>query len=1014
MFNRKIFVLSVFSLLFCAAGAEESALVWDFSREKPCSRSDFLFRTRNKTVVKEGALYSPDVLRTNPGGYIADKIYPELTPPGAFRFTAEFSLDEPRSTQNFLMLWDNKCDFFIKKGGKAIDNSGFTIGLSRTKDGKKFVPHAWLGFGTATSHVGGNAVPFEKGARYTLEFDYNGSGEAKFFVNGRRNAVRDVLPGGALAPAKYRTVIGDRVLGHFFRFDGRIYRISLLPRAAEKILIVPQGRRTFLRNEEGAKMEILVRNVSRETVSGLEPGQSRILHISVPVSLSPGNYKVPVEFGGVRREVEYRVGPVEHDRMTVVMWGYGDSYRYLQESGFTHGLNSIAAKVLFYPDDKKRPAAIFQELDDMLASGFRRMDYFNICHFPAVVKRFPRISRKGKPIVTNRKMNIDANDPEAIRFLTEIAEKTAKRYGTHPALTMLDLNSEIRDRTAPSFSKHETGAFRRFAGYDVPDRVEKKTILYSTIDGFPAGRIIKEDYPYYVYYRWFWSDGDGWNPMHTRISEAYHRHIRHPFFTYFAPAARQPAIQAVGGKADMLGQWTYVNPDPLRLAAAADELLAVANGRPVLQGTQLICYRSQCAPKNVKVDPVPEWVRKNPDASYITTPPDAVVEAVWASISRGVSGLIFHGDGSFYPPPIKGASIYKYTNPETEPAFRKVMQTVVHPLGPTLKRIPDGECKVAILHSFTSAVLAERGSYGWGGWLMDLHLALQWGGLDPRVICEEDILRGKLSQVKVLVLAHCDVLTERIFREIVAFQLRGGIVVADGTTPPAILPQVRIAQVSRAGKDPLAAKAALVALGQELHRKLAPHFVPEVSSSSPDLVARMRGSYLFVINDRRTYGDYFGPWKRMAEKALPVKGSVRVRRQAGAVYDVIAGKKVPFAVKERETEIPVDISGAGGKLFLLLPKDFSSPKVEISPDGLITADAGCDETVPVRLEVRDGRKRLTDDTHYAAAPAGKFRYRLDLPANAFPGNWKITFRVLPSGKEVSVIWPVPDRAASGR
>jgi len=1014
MFIGKFFVLFVFSCALCAAGAEEAVLEWDFSREKPCSRAGLLFRPRGKTVVKEGALYSPDVLRTEPGGYIADKIYPELTPAGAFRFTAEFAIDEPRSTQNFLMLWDNKCDFFIKKSAKAVDNSGFTVALSRTKDGKKFVPHAWLGFGNATFHVGGNAVPFEKGVKYTLEFDYNGSGEAKFFVNGKRNAVREVLPGGALAPARFRTVIGDRVLGHFFRFDGRIFRIVLAPRPAEKLLIVPQGRRTFLRNEKGAEMEILVRNVSRETVSGLAPGQSKVLRVAVPVSLSPGTYKLPVEFGSVRRTVEYRVGPVEHDRMTVVMWGYGDSYRYLQESGFTHGLNSIASKVLFYPSDEKRRTAIYQELDDMLASGFRRMDYFNICHFPAVVKRFPRVSRKGVPIVTNKKMNIDANNPEAIRFLTEIAEKTAKLYGPHPALTMLDLNSEIRDRTAPSFTRFETEAFRRFAGYDVPERVEKKTILYSTIDGFPAGRIIKEDYPYYVYYRWFWSDGDGWNPMHTRISEAYHRHIKHPFFTYFAPAARQPAIQAVGGKADMLGQWTYVNPDPLRLAAAADELLAVANGRPVLQGTQLICYRSQCAPKNVKVDPLPEWVKKNPDASYITAPPDAVVEAIWATLSRGVTGMIFHGDGSFYPPPIKGASIYKYTNAETEPAFRKVMRTVVHPLGPALKRIPDGECKVAILHSFTSAVLAERGSYGWGGWLMNLHLALQWGGLDPRVICEEDILRGKLSQVKVLVLAHCDVLTERIYREITAFQRRGGIVVADGTTPPAILPQVRIAQVARVGKDPLATKAALVALGQELRRKLAPHFVPEVTTSSPDIVARMRGPYLFVINDRRTYGDYFGPWKLMAEKALPVRGTVRVRRQAAAVYDVVAGSKVPLAVKDGEIEIPVDIAGAGGKLFLLPDRDFASPKVEVSPDGVITADAGCAETVPVQLEVRDARGRLTDDTHYAAAAAGKFRYKLHLPANAFPGNWKITFRVLPSGKEVSVTYPVSARAVPGR
>ena len=1001
----KLSALLFCAVCFCASGSEP--LVWDFAGGKNTPRDDLKFHLRGKSVFQEGSLYSPDVARSNPGGFLAEKIYPELTPSGGFRFTAVFTLDEPRSTQAYLLLWDNKCDFPDKRNGKVKDNSGFTVGLSRSKDGRQFVPRVWLGFGKTTASVAGAPVSFEKGVKYKLEFDYNGSGKAEFFVNGKRIAERDIPNGGALAPAQFRTVIGDRILGHFFRFDGRIYRIELVSRPAEKLRITPVGRRVFLRNEENAALELVVRNVSRETISGLEPGAEKKVRVPVPVNLTPGTHRVPFEFGGLRRELEYRIGPVEHDRMTVVMWGYGDSYRYLQGSGFTHGLKSIADKVFFYPTDKKRPIAIFEELDDMLATGFRRMDYFNICHFPSVTKRFPRLSRKGTPIVTNKKMNIDANDPKAIAFLSEIAEKTAKLYGVHPALVMLDLNSEIRDRTAPSFSRFEPEAFRKASGFDIPERVEKKTILYSTIDGFPAGRIISEKNPYFVYYRWFWSDGDGWNPMHTRISEIYHKHIRHPFRTYFAPAARQPAIQAVGGKADMLGQWTYAYPDPLRLAAAADELLAAANGRPVLQGTQLICYRSQCAPKNIKVDPEPAWVKQQPDANYITIPPDALVEAVWATISRGVDGLIFHGDGSLYPPPIKGASIYKMTNPATEPVFRKLMNDVIHPLGPTLKRLPDTDRSVAILHSFTSAVLAERGSYGWGGWLMDLHLALQWGGLDPRVIYEEDILRGKLSQVKVLVLAHCDVLTEKVYREIAAFQLRGGIVVADDTTPPAVLPNIRIGQVLRRGKSPLEAKAALTALGVELRKKLAGHYTPATASSAPDLVSRMRGSYLFVINDRRTFGDYFGPWKLMAEKALPASGTVTVRRDAGAVYDVVAGRKAAFRKKDGAIEIPVEFSGAGGKLFLLLPGDFAAPRVAYSSDGTIMADAGCSETVPVRLEVRDGRGKLTDDTHYAAAVAGKYRYKLVIPADASPGKWQITFRVLPSGAAATASLDVP-------
>lgn len=75
--------------------------------------------------------------------------------------------------------------------------------------------------------------------------------------------------------------------------------------------------------------------------------------------------------------------------------------------------------------------------------------------------------------------------------------------------------------------------------------------------------------------------------------------------------------------------------------------------------------------------------------------------------------------------------------------------------------------------------------------------------------------------------------------------------------------------------------------------------------------------------------------------------------------------------------------------------------MNISKEGLITADTGCKETIPVRLEVRDPAGRLTDDTHYAPAEKGKFRYQLTLPENAPKGQWQITFRVLPSNAAVS-------------
>ena len=989
-------------LIFTALAASETILNWDFANSSFPKNMQFVLK--GKTAIKEGALYSPEVAHNKSNGFAARKIHPELTPSGAFTFTACFTMQEARSKMHYLMLWDNKGDFYDKKTTLPKDNSGFTIAFSRTEDGKKLVPHAWLGLGNKTVWLKGKAFSFKLGEKYTLTFDYNGTEKAFFALNGKTNSTFTVQPGGSLAPALYRTVIGNRAVGNFYAFDGLIHRITLKSRPAEKLQFQVRGRKVFIRNEKDAALQITVRNLSNEVIGGLKKNESKTLKLPVETALAPGEHTAKLEFAGFTKEFTYRTGPVPHDQLPVVLWDYNDDFRHLQNAGFTHGLKSIAVRV--YTNDKtpERLKPYFDELDEMLFTGFRKMDYFNLVHFPSVFTRFPRISKAGKPIIVKKRMNVDAANPEAIRFLTDFARKTAQLFGSHPALDFLDVNSEVRDRTAPSFTTQHKEAFRKHAGFDIPDLIENKTMPYYSIPDFPPDRVISANHPYLTYYRWFWTVGDGWNVLHSKISETYHKEFKHPFKTYFAPAARQPPMTGAGGSTDMVGQWTYANPDPLRLTAAVDELLAVADGRPAMHGVQLICYRSQCAPGTPKNADTPEWVKKHPNAQYITIPPDTLIEAVWSVLSRPVQGLIFHGDGSFFPPPIKGASIYIMTNAKTKEVFTELSNKVIKPLGPALKHIPQEKSPIAILHSFSSSVLAERGTYGWRGWPMDLHLALQWGGLTPRVIYEEHLLREKLKDVKILFMPHCDILTSEICREITDFQLRGGIVVADETVPPAILPQYRIKSYSRYGKDPLQAKEELVSLGKKLKKMLIKHHTPVWTSSSSDLVVHTRGNYVFVINDKRTYGDYIGQWKQMAEKALPVQGKISVRKPAGAVYDPVNRKMVPFKSANGVTELSVDFSGAGGKLFLLLPEKLPVPKLKVSADGLISADTGCKETLPVRLEVRDPQGKITDDTHFAAAVNGKFQYKLQIPKNSVNGKWQISFTVLPSDKTVSVKW----------
>lgn len=586
------------------------------------------------------------------------------------------------------------------------------------------------------------------------------------------------------------------------------------------------------------------------------------------------------------------------------------------------------------------------------------------------------------------------------------------------------INSEIRDTSSPSFGKFEPAAFRKFAGFDIPPEVEEKTgPHYSRIKDFPVSRVISENDPLLVYYRWFWKEGDGWNPIHTLIHESYKKHIKRPFWSFFDPAVRVPPVWGSGGTVDYLNHWTYAYPDPINIGASTSELQAMAAGRPgqgVMNMTQIIAYRSATAPVGQKVANEPEWVKEFPKAPYITLAPDLMREAVWTQISRHVSGIMFHGYDSLIPDPtrptFKKDTGYQCTRPETKDVLSDFLLQVVRPLGPVLKRIPERKPEVAVLESFTASIFAGRGSWGWSGWIFDANLMLNWANLSPAVVYEETILRDGFGNLKVLVMPHCDVLTEPVFRRIQEFQRKGGIVVADESVVPGITPDISLREYLRS-RDPKKDKESLQGMAAGLRLQLAPYYQPYSDSTDKDLVTWVRSwkdaDYLFVINDKRTFGDYLGPYGLVMEKGLPNQGKVTVRRSAGAVYDLVKHRAVPFESREGTTSISVDFSTNDGRLFLILPKAIGTlsltlPKT-VKRGESVRYEATLEDMegktlqalIPLRIAVEDAEGSIVDDSTFAAMQDGVYAGNILPPLNTKPGEWTVTVTELASGKKAT-------------
>ena len=219
-------------LALCAAlavpafAAEE--IEWDFSKGiKP--NGPFEFVLSKKATTEDGYLYIKDPLGMTCGGAVfAKNKYPELSPKGAFRMSFVLSFEKPRSEQPFMMIWDSKGDYYEKKTGKPIDNSGFTIAIYRPKGSKTVAVFAWLGNGTKTSAIKGTRFPVELGKKYNLHFDYDGKSKYSILLDDKNVGTGTVTPGGPIAPAFYKPTIGNRSVGNYFPFDGKIYSVKMI------------------------------------------------------------------------------------------------------------------------------------------------------------------------------------------------------------------------------------------------------------------------------------------------------------------------------------------------------------------------------------------------------------------------------------------------------------------------------------------------------------------------------------------------------------------------------------------------------------------------------------------------------------------------------------------------------------------------------------------------------------------------------------------------------------------
>lgn len=1014
-------------------------------------------------------------LESFPGYPIEDKRHslvvsnhPALSPNGPF--TVEMWV-QPKAE-----LADASTAYLVDK--RYASNNDYQWYLSRPdKSGQRRMTVV-LGFGDEVEYFTSQLLSFEPAVWQHLAFSYDGAGTVRFFRNGSSAGKADQPARRGIAAGRLSLSIGDRLGSNYGGFPGFIdeVRITIGAREFCPLSLSFQTERTaWLRYESPPDVIVTVKNIGQRSIGGaklqllssgwldedislpeLDSGEAFSTTAAFDTSLRPDDYVLrgvvtfapPVSKVGdsdrspeteqysMTRQAEQTLKLLPRrlpHRMPVLMWGIGSPTAFdrelprLQQLGFNHCLGFSPAphavweaKQAVPADSPERRQQVRAMLDRALVNDFSIAGSLYAGYFLKKKQELARVDREGQAYA---RVDCNAALPGLAEFSENFGRSVGEMYGDHPAFAAALVNSEVRDSTHVSFSDFDFERYRKFSGEKIPDLVgDKIGPHWSTIPNFPQDRVLPDNDPLLRFYRWFWTVGDGWNPLHTTLHRGLQADGRERIWTFFDPAIRVPSIGGSGGEVDVLSQWTYTEPSPLRVGYFCDELFAMADAsgrqQDVMKMTQLFWYRSSSAPKKTGKDFIASpFDDHDPDAAYISIAPMHLRGSFWTKLARPVKGLMYHGWSSLVE--TDGTHAYKYTQPDLQTEFRRLHHDILPALGPTLLQVEDRAADVAYLESFTSQMFARRGSYGYSH--DEAYLTLLHAQLQPEVVYEQTLLQRGLEQFKLLVLADCDVLTESVVARILDFQKRGGIIIGDPNLTPAIAPDIvmpKFVRTKRTSED----QAEILKNAAKLREELAERYLSYAECSTPEIVTRTRSSgasdYVFVVNDRREFGTYVGQHGLVMENGLPSEGSLTVRRDSGHVYDLLTRRPVTARGDGESLTWPVHLGPCGGKVFLVTPQPIADivfegddrvgrdESLQITVDIVDPMGERIPAVIPLEIQITDPAGRPAEWSGFYGAAEGRLPLRLDIGANDRLGLWRIRVRELASGHSKSFYFRV--------
>jgi len=556
-------------------------------------------------------------------------------------------------------------------------------------------------------------------------------------------------------------------------------------------------RHAFIRGEE-ARLLLQINNQSNKLLNGAELNYSiaNVFKKQMGVSFEPNESKqVLIRFdttfikSGIydiiislkaKNEDEYIVSSrvvvkiaknYNPDRLAVWLWGGGFGLgEYDKQNRQWHidkGFNVARIDLPNLTDlenllcyDYKKPLPhqgiskdFYRQLDDALYNGWFLMLTAVSGGFTEDVNvpdaKFKALHKYGE-----REYLSNPFHPDVAQRQNDINRRVIQAVSDYPNFKFCWFNTEIED-----FLLDDVSLARKYLPEQLPAATKHEFILPGVI------RDTDEGYLKCIYkYKW----GDGLVAANKRVADMVHKY--RPDVTVFSDPYRLTSFYDRCTGLDAISTWSYTNPDA-KYGLYVETLIAAAKPerQKIVPTITMLNYPGTIFPK---------------DKGWTLMGPGRLVENCWLNFSRRCDVLGIYYSSECLPLTTNPEQKEPYQKfPASFEALKKFTSNVAVPYGALLKHLKTSHRRVAVLSSQSSRIYPYSPIYMSTYYdpyqVYEFYILLAMNQIEADIIFDETIKLYGLEDYDVLVLPKCETLLQSVYEAIVAFQSRGGLIIAD-------------------------------------------------------------------------------------------------------------------------------------------------------------------------------------------------------------------------------------------